>query len=249
VSYLLHGQEFIASGTFTVPDGVSSVFVTMVGGGGGGCGHASADPGNGHGGGGSGELAWMVPYKVTPGEVIAVTIGANGLGGIAETGTNGGRTSFGTLSVEGGKATVLYSTRQGGAGGGFLGVQTPSSQNGVIGVYEGGRIVAGGGGGGGGTTVSTVLGTGAPSINFPGGPKGLPGTGSISGGGGASSPWGIGGSGGKQNSGGGPLTTGVAAAASAYGAGGGGGGASQVGGTTANGGDGAPGYCFVQWIN
>lgn len=111
-------QEFTSSGTFTVPNGVSLVYVTMIGGGAGG---GSGGIGNGAiankvasgGGGGSpGNLLIRVPVMVVPGAEIAVSIGAAGSGGGAVTGDstyhdgnyggNGGNSSFGALVARGG---------------------------------------------------------------------------------------------------------------------------------------------------
>ena len=102
-------QIFTSSGTFNVPAGITKVYVTMIGGGGGG---STNSPG---GGGGSGKYLINYPVTVTGGGSETVTIGAGGA-----VGSDGGDTSFGTVTAEGGKAGA---TTNGGAGGG----STPSS--------------------------------------------------------------------------------------------------------------------------
>ena len=107
-------KEFKASGTFTVPIGVSKLKVTVVGAGaGGGSGavvktaanYAYAQAGSG-GGGGAVVIAAIVP--VSSNQIIPITIGAAGAGGALVTsnrgksGINGGDTSFGEFIICGG---------------------------------------------------------------------------------------------------------------------------------------------------
>lgn len=102
---------FAASGTFTVPDSVTTLKITAVGGGGGGGGgktygidSPTAVPG-GVGGGGATAMTYLT---VTPGVSYAVSIGAAGGGGTwPSAGGNGGSTSFGI--------TLAYAA--GGSGG------------------------------------------------------------------------------------------------------------------------------------
>ena len=68
---------FVASGTWTVPDGVTSLDVLAVGGGGGG---GSAWYGT-SGGGGGGQVVVSTARPVTPGTTANVTVGAGGAGG------------------------------------------------------------------------------------------------------------------------------------------------------------------------
>jgi hypothetical protein len=75
-----HGsQEFLSSGTFTVPAGVTNVNFDWIiaGGGAGGAGHEN---GNGGGGGGGGSGGYYTNYAVavSPGDVLSVTIGGYG---------------------------------------------------------------------------------------------------------------------------------------------------------------------------
>ena len=75
-----HGSStFSTSGTFTVPTGITAVWVTMTGGGGGGAGGAFSG-GSGAGGGAS-SVILAQRISVTNGENIVVTIGTGGAGG------------------------------------------------------------------------------------------------------------------------------------------------------------------------
>ena len=94
-----HGkQKFTSSDTFTVPAGVTTVYVTGSGGGGGG--GSGGGGGNSGGGGGGAEATTTQPVTVTPGSAITVTIGAGGAAtaaAIDQAGNNGGNTTFGAL--------------------------------------------------------------------------------------------------------------------------------------------------------
>ncbi|WP_166359275.1 hypothetical protein [Pseudomonas akapageensis] len=121
-------QMFSANGTFNVPAGVTSVYVTLCGGGGGGA--AYFDVSSAGGGGGGGASGLRVPIAVTPLAAITVTVGGAGTGGQAAgaAGVAGGASSFGALlSAPGGGGGA--SAGAGGSGGGGSG-----------------SIVAGGGG-------------------------------------------------------------------------------------------------------
>ncbi len=92
-------QVFTASGNFVVPNGVSAVKVSAIGGGGAG-GYHSTMP---SGGGGAGARAEGVVNGLTPGQVIAVTVGAGGaVPGAYGNGNNGGASSFGSYMTAGG---------------------------------------------------------------------------------------------------------------------------------------------------
>ncbi|WAI50264.1 phage tail protein [Pseudomonas triclosanedens] len=122
-------QRFTSSGSFTVPNGVTTLYLSGCGGGsgGGGGGGFVASGSGGGGGGGAGQSAIKVPVNVSPGQVIAVTIGAGGsLGAGGAPGANGvagsagGVTSFGSLlTLAGGSPSsggnAIYGN--GGAGG------------------------------------------------------------------------------------------------------------------------------------
>ena len=97
----LKKKVFLSSGTFEVPEGVTNVYVLGCGGGGGG---GASNYHNG-GPGGSGAVPSYVPFEVTPGARIAVTIGAGGAPGlsISAEGGNGGNSSFASLTFYGGE--------------------------------------------------------------------------------------------------------------------------------------------------
>ena len=176
-------QTFTASGTWTKPSGVSTVYVYAVGGGGGG-------GGGGAGGGGAG-IFRMVDASTVPASV-AVTIGSGGAFG----GGGGGTSSVGSfISAPGGTGGGSSGPTTGGRGGGIAftngGAGAYSYQSGgqsfQVGATSGGAFTGGGGGtfqsgagswfggGGGGGTA------GGPSA-FAG--SGSTGAGSIPGGGG-----------------------------------------------------------------
>lgn len=95
-------EVFTASGTFSVPAGVSSVSVLLVAaGGGGGTNNGFV---NGMGGGGAGGVRLASGVAVTPSGTVAVVVGSGGAGGsgTAAKGGKGGNSSFGAESVEGG---------------------------------------------------------------------------------------------------------------------------------------------------
>jgi hypothetical protein len=255
-------KAFTSSGTWTVPAGVTSVKVLVVGGGGGGGGSTA-------GGGGGGGVIYNSNYPVTPG-VITVTVGDGGLGsristqGVANN-TNGGNSVFGTLmAIGGGYGFSGYTTNSrvasnGGSGGGagyFSGndilISSPGSGTAGQG-YAGGTVAANdnwGGAGGGGAG-----GAGSPNTNPSSTRNGgtgvqndISGTSKYYGGGGgggvyltdAVSPGGLGGGG---NGGSGDPTipqTGVANT----GGGGGGGGYHQYG---PGGGAGGSGVVIIQY--
>ena len=125
-------QLFTANGYFTVPAGITKLWVRLWGGTGGG-GHIgvfSPPPLPGPGGGCGGYAEDVI--SVTPGQQILVSIGAGGLGGIYGTSTpatGGGATIFSYLgnplltAGPGGDATdnPTYTPGTGGAAGGTLG--------------------------------------------------------------------------------------------------------------------------------
>jgi hypothetical protein len=108
-------QIFTSNGTFTVPAGVSTVWVSMCGGGGSG---GFYGPG---GGGGGGANAMKLPVAVQAGNTVAVTVGAGGQpvnGPTNANGNAGGTSSFGNFVVCGGGAGGMGSNpNYGGAGG------------------------------------------------------------------------------------------------------------------------------------
>jgi hypothetical protein len=133
---------YAETATFTVPLGVSLVRATVIGGGGGGGGSNGtyAAAGGGAGGFASGTFA------VTPGSLIAITVGAGGAGGAADaSGGTGGTSSFGS-----------FCSANGGEGGQFLNAQ--STFGGAGGQGSGGELAGSGGCGSDGQNGTTVLG-------------------------------------------------------------------------------------------
>ena len=117
-----HGQtKFTSNGSFTVPVGITTVYVTAAGGGGGG-GGGYATGYCGEGGGGA-NCVYKAAFTVTPLQVISITIGTGGAGGaVGVAGTVGGNTvvgSLGTLSGGGGGAPGTVGA--GGLGAGLAG--------------------------------------------------------------------------------------------------------------------------------
>lgn len=119
------------SGIWIVPEGVSLIDVFLVGGGGGGAGStygANAYYAGG-GGGGGGHTKTVLNIAVTEGQQIKTIIGYGGEGGVpvnsftGNNGTDGGTTSFGIYSADGGKSPNMIPSNKttsgdGGSGGG-----------------------------------------------------------------------------------------------------------------------------------
>ena len=168
-----HGKQmFTSSGTFTVPAGVTTVYLSMCGGGGSG----SAVTG-GAGGGGGGASALSFTYSVNPLDVITVTVGTGGAGKSfsSATGNPGTASSFGTFTCGGGAGA--YSSSNGGAGG--------TGSIGSIPGTAGGRGNDNGNNGDGG---SSMFGAGGSNNGYSiGNPGGLYGGGSSGGGNGSAS--------------------------------------------------------------
>ncbi|EOE6222518.1 tail fiber protein [Salmonella enterica] len=122
-----HYQFFTANGTFTVPDGVTQVFVEMLGGGGGG-GGAVTDGGFAGASGGSGGTCGSTNISivpVTPGGKYAVIVGAGGVGGVAASQSSTAPSGIHTLvtstpgspGIDGGDSIFVNVTAKGGSGG------------------------------------------------------------------------------------------------------------------------------------
>ncbi|MFV8343024.1 LamG-like jellyroll fold domain-containing protein [Flavobacterium sp. XS2P39] len=210
-------QTFTASGTFTVPPGVTSVQVEAWGGGGGGGGVI----GNGGktqagGGGAGGSYTKTTSVTVTSGAAITITVGAGGIGALRVNGTTGGTSSFGaTVTAIGGSGGNLGNNSLGAGGA----VTTGITRNGGAGA----SAIAGASGGGGGGAGSTGNGG-----NASGSTAGSGGT--IEGGNGASG----------TTSNGSDGTSAVALS-------GGGSGGRNVGNTDRKGGNGFRGQVIVTW--
>jgi hypothetical protein len=114
---------FVASGTWEVPAGVTTIYLTGCGAGSGGAGGHSADPGGGGGGGASGFCVSDMPVAVTPGATLTITIPVGGAaGGVGAAGGAGSSTdiaglTMGTYSILGGRASSQGTATNGGAGG------------------------------------------------------------------------------------------------------------------------------------
>lgn len=134
-------SRFTANGNFTAPAGVTTVYVSGVAGGSGGGaggGGAAGGVGGGGAGGSAGQSIIRQSYAVTPGQVIAITIGAGGAGGVASgTGGNGGASGSGGNTVVGALVTLAGAAGSGGgtnsvapAAGGGPGAGYPSGSYG-----------------------------------------------------------------------------------------------------------------------
>lgn len=117
--FIKGSQTFTATGTFTVPAGVTEVIVEVWGGGGGGGGGASTANG-GSGGGGAGYSRKRITGLV-PAATIAVTVGLGGTAG--PYGLNGGAGGSSTFGA--------YCSATGGAGGLCLASSTPATIGGT----------------------------------------------------------------------------------------------------------------------
>jgi hypothetical protein len=128
------------AGTWTVPGGVTSVGVLVVGGGGGGDGFS--------GGGGAGGMYSTASYGVKSGAGMTVTVGTGGAGlnydlGANLLGNSGGLSQFGTqLIAYGGNSGADYNTPFGGDQGGY---STDGGTTTVPGMAFVGRTAYGGG--------------------------------------------------------------------------------------------------------
>jgi hypothetical protein len=225
-------QRFSSNGSFTVPAGVSTIYVSgCAGGGGGGAGGGGGSTtynGSGGAGGGAGEPTIRTPIAVTPGHVLSVVIGAGGAGGAGSSGATGGNGTNGgdTTLTDSTTATTLLTLLSGsGALGGVVGNGTNAAGPAGAAGYP-----AGGGG---------LDGCGAQGLNSGAWARG--GTG-------GSGPFGGGGRGGRAGS-----SAGVAGTpAHGYGSGGGGGGGLYTAGLSpngpgGNGSAGRPGILLIEW--
>jgi hypothetical protein len=195
-----------ADGTWTVPQGITSVELTLVSGGGGGAG-GDADSGNdsGGGGGGGGSVVQM-RIPVIPGQAYDFNVGSGGAAGTkdANNAGNGGATTFASDDIEyraygGNKGQFSDSNNggNGGAGGGTILRQNAQAggdySSSYGGTYPGGNAGKVNGGGGGGA-IGRAAGQGASTI-FASGGNGGPGCSSDGGGGGGGASMGAGGHG------------------------------------------------------
>lgn len=153
-------STFTASGSWTCPEGVTTVYIDACGGGGGG---AYSSPGAAGGGGGGGAAAVIgASISVTPGVTYTVTIGGPGAAGTSSSvnGMAGGATSFGSLLVLNGGGGGLSSAGVGAGGGTGGNAGTAGVLNGGIsfGGSGGGCVLGNGGAGGSGAMFGSVPG-------------------------------------------------------------------------------------------
>lgn len=155
--------RFTSSGSFTVPAGVTKLWVSGCAGGGGGgfSSDTTANVSGGGGGGGAGQAIIRTPFAVTPGQVIAITIGSGG-GSTA----NGSPTVVGSLitlaaGLAGGSSVAgSPGTAAGGIGGaGFPKGTDGSDASNTAGSGNGGPGASGPFGGGGAGSRSVFGGT------------------------------------------------------------------------------------------
>ena len=165
---------FTANGSFTVPGGVTTIYVSASAGGaggGGGAGYRSTGAPGG-GGGGAGQSVFKQPLAVTPGQIINITIGGAGAAGSAGSsgsggsdGGNGGNTTLASNS------TTILSLSGGvsGKGGGKSGSVNAGGFGGNYGGQDGGDSItdskACGNGGSGGSTAFGTGGGGSRATN------------------------------------------------------------------------------------
>ncbi len=153
-------STFTASGSWTCPEGVTTVYIDACGGGGGG---AYSSPGATGGGGGGGAAAVIgASISVTPGVTYTVTIGGPGAAGTSSSvnGVAGGATSFGSLLVLNGGGGGLSSAGAGVGGGTGGNAGTAGVLNGGVsfGGSGGGCVLGNGGAGGSGAMFGTIPG-------------------------------------------------------------------------------------------
>ncbi|EDI0783934.1 phage tail protein [Salmonella enterica subsp. enterica serovar Kasenyi] len=117
-----HTQFFTTNGTFTVPDGVTTLFIEVMGGGGGGAGGSQSINYEARGGHAGEQIVSIV--NVVPGQQFPVKIGAGGCGGAfwsnpptTSVGTVTDQTTIYRKSFDGGSSSFSDITEAGGIGG------------------------------------------------------------------------------------------------------------------------------------
>ena len=150
------------SGTWTVPNGITSIAIVVVGGGGGG-------GGDGGSGGGGGELRFNSTQSVTAGANATISIGGGGAGGSWSLGTGSSPGSDTTISGAG----LTYTAKGGTGGSGWT--STTGGAGGTGGTGGSGNNGAAGGGGPGNCapphSASRVVGNLYFGANGPDGPS------------------------------------------------------------------------------
>ena len=108
-------KEFLATATFVMPPGVSTLIIDAYAGGGGG---GSGNVDNAQPGGGGGARVLQKLDSIAAGTTITVTVGAGGNGGNGGGGGAGGNSSFGSYVIAyGGGASAAQGSGGGGSGG------------------------------------------------------------------------------------------------------------------------------------
>ena len=157
--------------TWTIPAGVTSAKVYVVGGGGGsggspGCGNAS-------GAGGGGGTAIGLLSGLTPGNTLAITVGTGGAGGTTAP-TNGG--TGGTTSIASGTQIISTISATGGVGSisqGFAGASGGLGSGGLLNVWGGAGDYNASAGAAGGDTMFAGSTPAATVGRIPGGGGGV----------------------------------------------------------------------------
>ncbi|MFA7676194.1 MAG: DUF2341 domain-containing protein, partial [Candidatus Shapirobacteria bacterium] len=179
--YRIH--TFKGNGTLTNAKAESAEVLVVAGGGGGGSSNGAG--GGGAGGGGAGGLTYNASYSLTQGQIINVTVGVGGTNGATSSnqpGTNGGNSTFGTITTTGGGGGAQTRTNGlpggSGGGGGYNSYSTVRyGGSGIVGIgnsggntsnlsYAGGAGGGGAAGVGGDNKVSHVGGDGGLGINY-----------------------------------------------------------------------------------
>lgn len=233
---------FSATGTnsLTIPSGITSMQILVVGGGGGGGGGAWG------GGGGAGGVLFAPTYPVTSGTTLNLSVGAGGAGGGGDLAPANNRSANGTESWVNTSSSLV--AVGGGGGAGYAYGSDVSLANGAAGGSGGGGTEHGSGGTGGAST--QTLPTYATAKYGNAGGNSAAGGGYVAGAGGggagaagtAMTSSGVGGSGGAGTYAFANIFTAMGQfGVSGYIAGGGGGGASTTAGGGGAGGGGAGG--------
>lgn len=182
--------EFSSNGSLVVPAGITTMYATGAapGGGGGSCAGAGDSGGGGGGGGAAGNC---VPFTVSAGHTLTVSIGSGGAGGSGSAGSAGGTTTI----VDSSTSTTLISWT--GGAGGAEGTGTGFTTGGTGGSPTGGGVAGGVGQAGffAGSLIS-YGGAGGFSLLSAGAAGGIAGTGGASATGQSAISYGAGGAGG-----------------------------------------------------
>lgn len=259
------GQQVLtSSGTFTVPAGVRSIDVFLVGGGGGGGAgeYSGSSPYYSGGGAGSGYTNTIKSIAVTPGLACPYTVGAGGAGGTgnAGNGRSGGVSSItinGTsYSANGGNGNGTgASGGKGGSGGGGSSEYKPGSggnggsngSDGGYGTSSNGKPNTGGKGGSGQGTTTRAFGENSNTLYAGGGGAGAGYYDYYESGGTSYYPTAGSGGDGGGGRGGGRLGSNYTGASSGIANTGGGGGGGWAYYREQPGGSGGSGICIIRW--